>query len=155
VSISEKVIQRWGRYFLFIQWMAAAVYFSLLIYIVFLARRRRHMTERLTNFRPFSGMIERYRYLPHEEQWKTVDFYENLYGNVLLFVPLSIFLITIFGVKNKWFAFLICVVFSAGIELVQYTLKIGVADSDDVILNSLGAALGIGIYAFLRRFVRA
>lgn len=133
--------------------MGAAVYFPLLIYIVFLARRRRHMSERLTNFKPFSGMIERYRYLPHEEKWKTVDFYENLYGNVLLFVPLSFFLLTLFGVKNKWLAFLFCVAFSIGIEIVQYTLKIGVADSDDVILNSLGAALGIAIYALWQKFL--
>ena len=109
------------------------------------------MTDRLTNFKPFSGMIERYRYLPHEESWKTLDFYENLYGNVLLFLPLPIILLTLFGVRNRWVAFFICAAVSAGIELIQYTLKIGVADSDDVILNSAGAALGIAIYSLALR----
>ena len=132
-------------------WVLSFLYFSLFFYIVFLARRRRHMTDRLTNFKPFSGMIERYRYLPHEESWKTLDFYENLYGNVLLFLPLPIILLTLFGVRNRWLAFFICVAVSAGIELIQYTLKIGVADSDDVILNSAGAALGIAIYSLALR----
>lgn len=91
-------------------------------------------------------MIERYRYLPQEEQWKTLDFYENLYGNVLLFIPLPIILLTLFGVKKKWMAMFICVVASVSIELIQYSLRIGVADSDDVILNSAGAFLGILFY---------
>jgi glycopeptide antibiotics resistance protein len=133
--------------------MLSFLYFSLLFYIVFLARRRRHMSERLTNFKPFSGMIERYRYLPHEESWKTLDFYENLYGNILLFVPLPIVLLSLLGVKNRWKAFLICVVVSAAIELIQYTLKIGVADSDDVILNSAGAAVGIAVYSLCMRLL--
>lgn len=111
------------------------------------------MTERLTNFRPFSGMIERYRYLPHEEAWKTGDFYLNIYGNILLFVPLPVILMILFKVRNRWLVFALCVLASACIEGVQYVLKIGVADSDDVILNTCGAALGIIGYGVWRRRV--
>lgn len=72
--------------------------------------------------------------------------------NIILFVPIGMALATLFR-KGK--AFLICLLFSAGfsisIEVMQYMLKVGLAELDDVFDNTLGALLGYLIVFFLIR----
>lgn len=64
----------------------------------------------------------------------------NLIGNILIFIPLGIFL--------KYFkirfisAFVIIIILVISIETLQYLTKRGIFDIMDIFLNSIGASIG-------------
>ena len=67
----------------------------------------------------------------------------NLAGNVAVFVPFGVLFPVLFGTCRNYFGFLIRFLgFIVILELAQGALGAGVADVDDVILNSIGASLG-------------
>lgn len=81
--------------------------------------------------------------------WITFDVVEFT-ANVALFVPLGI-LVPAWG-GRWWHGILTGMLLSAAIETIQLLfLPTRVADVRDVIANTLGAALGVGIAAFLGR----
>jgi glycopeptide antibiotics resistance protein len=85
--------------------------------------------------------------LTHHEWY---EFLENLIGNVILFMPLPVILALMSRLKGRKI-FFVCLLTSISIEIVQYVLGIGIMDVDDVILNSLGAALGLWAYAWYKK----
>ena len=64
--------------------------------------------------------------------------------NILLFVPLGLL---IGGKKGIAAGF----VLSAGIEAAQYVFRLGYCEADDVLNNTLGAALGCAVHWMLRK----
>ncbi|CAM4268963.1 VanZ family protein [Saccharibacillus endophyticus] len=67
----------------------------------------------------------------------------NLAGNVAVFVPFGVLFPILFGKCRNYFGFLTrFLLFIVILELAQGVLGAGVADVDDVILNSIGASLG-------------
>lgn len=69
-------------------------------------------------------------------------FLGNLFGNILLFIPFSFIAVLVFKMQ-RWFRIvLLAFVLSLAIEVIQYYTGWGVADADDVILNTAGAAIG-------------
>jgi len=80
-----------------------------------------------------------------EEVRLSVQLKEILY-NVFVFVPLGIYLSMAFEklsfLKKVLFAFLLSFAF----EIVQFILGLGISDVTDLITNTLGAVLGMGIY---------
>ncbi|MCI5956893.1 MAG: VanZ family protein [Clostridiales bacterium] len=68
----------------------------------------------------------------------------NIIGNILMFIPMGIFLSMIGQRYDKVLIFLIGS--SACIEVLQYVLFRGVSDIDDIILNCVGGLIGIGCY---------
>lgn len=76
-----------------------------------------------------------------------VDFFYNLYGNIVWFVPMGVF---IPALTKRHLGFLkvvlIGALISASIETMQFVLNTGVTDIDDVIFNTLGAAVGYLLY---------
>lgn len=83
-----------------------------------------------------------------DPNWKK-DVLQNL-QNIAFFIPFGVLL----PVK-KWKAVLITVViFSAAIEIVQYLGGYGLAESDDVICNTLGAMIGYWLLMVLTRVKR-
>ncbi|MBS7009327.1 VanZ family protein [Anaerostipes sp.] len=73
----------------------------------------------------------------------------NIYGNIILFVPLGIYLMFYMKksktVKSLAFIFILSLFF----ESFQYVAAIGATDIDDIILNCLGGLMGIICYKFL------
>ena len=68
---------------------------------------------------------------------------KNFLGNILVFVPLGVFLPLLFQKQRSFLLFLLSV--CAGvclIELIQYVSQLGSLDVDDLILNVPGACLG-------------
>ena len=130
------------------------VYFLTFFYIVFLARRRRHLDGRFTNLVPFEGTIQHYRELNPSNHSEVYNFYTNLYGNIALFIPFSIILLWLLRIRNKFKVIMIAMAASLTIELVQYALKIGIADIDDVILNTTGAVIGVLFFIILERLLK-
>ncbi len=53
-----------------------------------------------------------------------------------------------------WFIVLLGFLFSLLIEVLQYTFGTGVTETDDLILNTAGTAVGVCIYMLLMRILR-
>ena len=70
-----------------------------------------------------------------------MGYWNNIIQNILLFIPLG-FLLGDKGWKAILFGFLL----SAFIELIQYIAVLGYCEADDVLNNTIGTAVGIGIY---------
>ena len=76
----------------------------------------------------------------------------QVYMNVFLFIPFGFMLPWASERFRKlWKVLLIAAIFSALAEAAQYFLRIGLCETDDVIHNTLGAALGYGYWRLLCR----
>jgi len=77
----------------------------------------------------------------------------NARGNFVLFVPLGILLPLVWRRLRFWNGLLAALAISVGIELAQYVTRPWsnrLADVNDVILNVLGAGLGLALVSMLR-----
>jgi len=92
---------------------------------------------------PFNSRIDDFKKLPLYNNYELFNFYSNLIGNIILFVPLPSLLYFLVKVKSFKSIFLFSFFSSVAIEFIQYIFKRGVADIDDIILNSLGALIGV------------
>lgn len=131
-----------------IRWFLSVSYFSLLTYIVFFARRRKGLIwhDTFVNLTPGVRTIKAYHHLsemPARGQW---DFYSNLFGNILLFMPLPFILIILCRITSKTKIIALGACLSVLIELSQYIWQIGIPDIDDVILNTTGVIVGLFIW---------
>ena len=92
------------------------------------------------NLTPFTEIL---RY-----SFKSEMFYYNVVGNIVLFLPFGYFVSQYINAKKISSIFIVTVIASLTIELVQS--KIGrVFDIDDVILNVTGSIIGYLIYLLL------
>jgi glycopeptide antibiotics resistance protein len=77
----------------------------------------------------------------------------NTRGNVMLFFPLGILIPLVWRHLRFWSGIQIAIALSSSIELVQYVSRAWInrsADVNDVILNVLGASLGLALVFLLR-----
>ena len=78
----------------------------------------------------------------------------NAKGNVLLFFPLGILIPVIWRRLRFWNVILIAIAVSISIETLQYVSRTWgsyrLADINDVILNTLGACVGLAVVSVLR-----
>ena len=108
-----------------------------IIYITVIFRGR---SEPGLNLIPFSS-FERAKRQP--------EMYRSMLMNVFLFVPLGLSLPYLFGggtAKRILLTILIGFLLSATVETIQYFASIGMAETDDVICNTLGTAIGSCAY---------
>ena len=70
----------------------------------------------------------------------------NIFGNLLVFVPLEYFLIELFNIKKISMNLITSFIIILLIELLQYIFKVGVLDIDDLILCTFGMNLFYAIY---------
>jgi glycopeptide antibiotics resistance protein len=75
----------------------------------------------------------------------------ELLGNLLLFVPLGLFVGSLRPAWMWWQALLAFAGVSALFELAQHYLSIGSFDSTDVLVNTLGGMAGLGLATLARR----
>ncbi len=75
-----------------------------------------------------------------------VEYYRTFFMNMLLFVPLGLSMPYALSKKPRKWIVVIPIVFSAvlsaGIEFAQYYYHLGRCETDDVVANTLGAAVG-------------
>jgi len=126
------------------------VYLTALLYIVFLEPTRssgeHYAPPRWVPLKSnYDFIIEAGHSIRH---W--LFFLLNLLGNIILFMPFGAFGDALSGTPaNKFRVITAAFVFSLCIELLQLVFRIGVFDADDILLNTLGAYLGLCIYRFL------
>lgn len=70
----------------------------------------------------------------------------NIFGNLLVFMPLEYFIIELFKVKKFKFNFALSITIILLIELFQFVFKVGVLDIDDLIICTFGMMLFYIIY---------
>lgn len=75
----------------------------------------------------------------------------NIFGNLLIFMPLEYFLIKLFKVKKFSISFIFYFGIILLIELFQYVFKVGVLDIDDLMLCTFGMILFYIIYTRIRK----
>ena len=123
-------------------------YLSFILTITILERTpSRHARYELDLFWPYKRILSGTTALLAENFW-----------NVVLFVPLAAMLAIIFdarAVKGKrrwiWVTVFVCVLLSAGIEIVQLMTHRGLFEFDDIIHNTLGALIGVAVVVMIKR----
>ena len=81
------------------------------------------------------------------DYWGRINSFENLVGNVVIFVPYGMLFPLAFEKKKGFFSFVLAaLIFILGVELVQMWTNFGAFDVDDILLNLLGALLGYFVY---------
>ena len=103
-------------------------------------------TAFLTFFERSPVMETRYNLIPFQE-----DSIYNVKSNVLLFIPLVPALCTLFSKMKVRTAFIIGVLASLAVELVQLVSHRGICDIDDLLENSLGVLIGTVFFLLIRK----
>ena len=136
--------------------MLFLLYVLLLVYFLFFFEEygRVAAEERVYRYNliPF---LEIRRFWIYREQLGVLAVFSNIFGNVIGFIPYG-FILPVIAHKCRSGFFIILSGFSLSlvVEVVQLVTKVGCFDVDDLILNTLGAAIGYGIFAvcnYLRR----
>ena len=119
------------------------------------AARRAAYLERYVNLRPFESIWQVYIKGFVNGYVNTYYTLLNLIGNICALMPLALFLPYFWRAQRRWYVFLPTMLVSvACIEGLQLLFMVGSCDVDDLILNTLGVALGYGIYALFRALFR-
>ncbi|MER2039006.1 MAG: VanZ family protein [Solibacillus sp.] len=119
-------------------WLVLLFYAYLLIDTVFISRD----ANRSVNLVPFQMIAEQ-------------GFTLNVWGNILMFIPLGIYFADFLKRFNFGKAMGAVITTSLGIEALQYILKRGASDIDDLLLNSIGGLIGIFIYLVLKKMFKS
>lgn len=121
-----------------------ALYIVLLVWLVIFKLEPRFwalpQTGRSLNLIPFGASMM---------QNGGISLSEIVY-NALFFVPLVIYLSILSVTKKTWQGIFIGLAVSIAFEAVQFAFKIGASDITDVIMNTIGTAIGVLIGAKLR-----
>ena len=147
-----KNAKKWKRIFILLSKIGFLCYLILLIYFVLFSERygrTEPFSSRQYNLIPFR---EIHRYLFYTYAVSTEAFVTNLIGNIFAFSPYGFFLPIFFGKKKKGLLFITgaTLLLSFVIESMQFVMKVGVFDVDDLILNTAGGMLGFFIYLLFR-----
>lgn len=119
------------------------LYILLLIIVLF---RTQHQTRSI-NLIPFRGVVS---YLSGEDLVSGKDsaavlhafMLSNLLGNIVLFIPLGVYVTLFTEGKTIWKNTALILFVSILVEILQFTFKFGIGDVDDVILNTVGGLIG-------------
>ena len=78
----------------------------------------------------------------------------DVFGNLIIFIPLGIFLCIYSKDAKIWPKALAIFLFSMALETFQFIFALDVADITIVINNMIGGLLGIGIYILLKKAMK-
>ena len=130
---------------LVLAWTLFIVYMVFLMYFLFFAE---------IMGRTYIDRDYHYNLTPFREIRRFIVYRRTL-GNVLAFVPFGMILPMLTPkCRNFFHIVLLGVDFSLFVETIQLISKVGSFDVDDLILNTLGAALGYLVYRLIRRYFR-
>lgn len=123
------------------------IYFAILVKLVFFkyplheilnSIKNNHNIAITINLTPFETIFLYLKELPY-----SYIAIKNIFGNLVLFVPFGFLLPMIFHQKFSYKSItLISLLLILFVEIMQYILKIGSFDIDDIILNLSGAICG-------------
>jgi len=116
-------------------------YSIFLLYLMFFGFGRSQYDINIVRLMP---LVSTFSFVKETILWKTIII--NVFGNIIMFTPFGF--LGIFFPRLNDFKILIINFLSAIIivESLQYFTRLGVFDIDDVILNTVGVAIGFWIY---------
>ncbi|MCR4779757.1 MAG: VanZ family protein [Ruminiclostridium sp.] len=136
-----------------------AVYAAIMLYLLFFQRVGRDdvpLSERfqLIPFRTVAEYVNDILTLAPDDNG-SLPALINIGGNIVLFIPLGLFIPALFTKLRSFSGTVIAVVITIlCVELIQAFTLLGACDIDDLILNTAGACIGYGIFAALRQHER-
>lgn len=148
MQINKKKALAWGLF---------GLYFFIITQIILVKHPRFFIWRMKETFRRhhFEWIGLQANYKPFRTIWHLlfVDFefgtaMLNIGGNILIFIPMGIFLPMYFQAPNKTFKTIFtCFILSTSFELFQLLTACGFFDVDDIFLNTMGGAIGLWMYS--------
>ncbi len=142
-----------------ILWVCFGIYAAVMLYLLFFQRIGRDGVLpagrfQLIPLRTIAGYVNDILTLPPDDNG-FLPALINIGGNILLFVPLGVFLPACFMKLRRFHktALAVIVIISC-VELIQALTLLGSCDIDDLILNTAGACIGYGLFAASGRLFR-
>lgn len=129
--------------------LAAAIGYALIMGYLLFYRDRYFGHHYRYNLVPFDTVK---RYMLHTDHINFEIWFKNIFGNIVLFIPIGIILPMLNISYRRVFALMfmtICIITT--IELIQMITRVGSFDIDDIILNTLGALIGLGMVRMVFR----
>jgi glycopeptide antibiotics resistance protein len=80
--------------------------------------------------------------------------FSEVYSNIRIFIPLGIYICML---KSEWsFSKKVSAIvgFTLSFEIIQFILAIGRSDLTDILANTLGGVIGIGIYQLIFKLLK-
>ena len=102
------------------------------------------------------GTIKAYNFIPfHYEDGHNIGFHiSEVRDNILIFIPVGAFLCLLFKEILFWGKAALIFAVSLALECSQYILAIGSFDITDLIANTVGGVIGIGVCLAGRTLLR-
>lgn len=78
----------------------------------------------------------------------------DIIGNIILFIPLGVYIRELYTNSNiyKNLSYILCVSFL--FEFLQYLFGLGASDITDIITNTIGGLIGMGVYFVMRKIFK-
>lgn len=134
-------------------WMKAlariffVLYLIILIYFLFFSERYGRVVGKTEYHYNLELFKEIKRFIKYRELLGIESFVVNIFGNIFAFSPFGFFLPMISSKKISFlYVILLSFEFSLSIELLQLIFKVGIFDVDDLLMNTLGVAIGYLVY---------
>ncbi len=127
-------------------YLMKGVYASFVIYLIVVIG-----ATLIRNSYDFSSIFYLRAFYSYKMAWNSASYTEwrNLILNILMFVPLGIYLPMLFVKFRKFYiVYGLGFMCSLGIEITQVVLKRGIGELDDLFNNTLGTIIGYGIFVF-------
>lgn len=119
--------------------IAFFIYYAVVLLLCFgLLRGANPSGERVINFIPFAQLTT---YFSAQDPQGLLYFA----GNLFILAPIGFYVSVLRPGWPWWRRLLFSAAFSAAMELLQLALNSGVVDIDDLLLNTVGVAIGIGL----------
>lgn len=130
-----------------LKWVCFLAYLLFLGYLLFYSvgfDRVEHAEYRY-NITMFQEIMRYYNLGMRTNNWNL--FVLNVIGNIVVFMPIGMFLPSLFSrCRNIFYTTILTLEISLCVELVQLLTKVGSFDVDDLLLNTLGGICGYIIY---------
>jgi len=130
-----------------LKWVCFLAYLLFLGYLLFYSSgfdRVEHEEYRY-NITMFQEIMRYYNLGMRTGNWTL--FVMNVIGNIVVFMPIGMFLPSLFSrCRNIFFTTILTLEISLCVELVQLLTKVGSFDVDDLLLNTIGGICGYIVY---------
>jgi len=119
------------------------IYALIMIKLLFLRGYSYYWDSYNYNLVPFETIK---RYVFNRHSFNQDIWVKNLFGNIILFIPLGLAIPTLNIKYMKVIPFVLFVLsILISVELIQMFTKVGSLDIDDIILNTFGSLIGLGV----------
>lgn len=124
--------------------VSSGIYLIALFLLLFVAHRRMDNIDysRFNNTTPLVKLFN-FNWANKKYWWL---YYLEILSNVFVFIPFPVAIAVLFKRLSKLKLVTVVLVTPVIVELLQLTMKVGVFDVDDIILNAAGGLGGIVLY---------